>query len=106
MDEAARAELESRVRGSCESGDHDGAATAAIRGYGREVFGSLLAMQRSEEEASEIFSPADPRVVVWTGIGVVVAGAAAGTYALTRSEPEPTRPATDGGGLGWSLRVP
>src|SRR5206468_8319753 len=42
----------------------------------------------------------------WTGIGVVVVGAAAGTYALTRSDPTPTRPAPDGGGLGWSLKVP
>lgn len=42
----------------------------------------------------------------WTGAGVLVAGAVVGTYFLTRPSPEPTRPPTDGGGLGWSLRVP
>lgn len=41
----------------------------------------------------------------WTAAGVLVVGAAAGTYALTRKDPEPTRPAPDGGGLGWSLVV-
>ena len=41
----------------------------------------------------------------WTGLGVVIVGAAAGTYAITQSNNEPTRPPTDGGGLGWSLRV-
>jgi hypothetical protein len=40
----------------------------------------------------------------WTAAGVLVVGAAATTYFLTR--PAPTRPAPDGGGLGWSLRVP
>lgn len=42
----------------------------------------------------------------WTAAGVLVTGAAAGTYFLTRSDPAPQRTATDGGGLGWSLRVP
>ncbi|HEY8073238.1 MAG TPA: PEGA domain-containing protein, partial [Labilithrix sp.] len=42
----------------------------------------------------------------WTAVGVVVVGAAAGTYALTRSDSTPQRPPTDGGGLGWSLKVP
>ncbi len=40
----------------------------------------------------------------WTGAGVLLAGAAATTYFLTR--PEPTRPAVDGGGLGWAVRAP
>ncbi len=42
----------------------------------------------------------------WTAAGVLVAGAATGTYFLTRSDPQPQRAPTDGGGLGWSLRVP
>lgn len=42
----------------------------------------------------------------WTAAGVVVAGAAAGTYFIVRSSEEPQRQPTDGGGLGWSLRVP
>lgn len=40
----------------------------------------------------------------WTGVGVVVAGAAIATYALTR--PDPERPAVNGGGLGWAVRSP
>lgn len=40
----------------------------------------------------------------WTGVGVVVAGAAITTYALTR--PDPERPAINGGGLGWAVRSP
>jgi len=40
----------------------------------------------------------------WTGVGVLVVGAAFTTYALTR--PEPERPAVDGGGLGWAARAP
>jgi PEGA domain len=40
----------------------------------------------------------------WTGVGVVVVGAAVTTYALTR--PDPERPALNGGGLGWSARSP
>ncbi|MFI5303146.1 MAG: PEGA domain-containing protein [Polyangiales bacterium] len=35
----------------------------------------------------------------WAGASVLVVGAATGTYLLTR--PAPTRPAPDGGGLGW-----
>lgn len=37
----------------------------------------------------------------WTAAGVVVTGAVVGTYFATR--PEPTRPALDGGGLGWTV---
>ena len=40
----------------------------------------------------------------WTAAGVVVAGAAITTYALTR--PDPERPPLDGGGLGWTVRAP
>ncbi len=36
----------------------------------------------------------------WTGVGVLVTGAAVTTYALTRPAPQP-----DGGGLGWSIPV-
>jgi len=40
----------------------------------------------------------------WTAVGVVVVGTAAGTWLATR--PDPERPAVDGGGLGWAVRVP
>jgi hypothetical protein len=42
----------------------------------------------------------------WAGVGVIVVGAATATYFATRSSADPQRPATDGGGLGWSLQVP
>jgi PEGA domain len=40
----------------------------------------------------------------WTAAGVVLAGVAAGTYALTRSETTTQAP-LDGGGLGWTVKV-
>lgn len=40
----------------------------------------------------------------WTAAGAVLVGATLTTYAVTR--PEPTRPATNGGGLGWTVNVP
>ena len=40
----------------------------------------------------------------WTAAGVVVTGAAVGTYFATR--PAPSRPAVSGGTLGWSANVP
>jgi hypothetical protein len=40
----------------------------------------------------------------WTAAGVVLAGAAITTYAITR--PDPERPPVDGGGLGWAVRAP
>ena len=42
----------------------------------------------------------------WSGVGIVVTGAVVGTYFATRSPPAPERPALDGGGLGWTLKVP
>jgi hypothetical protein len=40
----------------------------------------------------------------WTATGVVIAGAAGATYALTR--PEPQRAEVGGGTLGWSVAIP
>ena len=42
----------------------------------------------------------------WSAVGVVATGAVVGTYFATRSPPPPERPALDGGGLGWTLKVP
>jgi hypothetical protein len=42
----------------------------------------------------------------WTAAGVLVAGTIATTYFATRSPPPPQRPPLDGGGLGWTIRIP
>ncbi len=39
----------------------------------------------------------------WTSAGVIVTAAVVGTYFATR--PEPTRPALNGGGLGWTVPI-
>jgi RNA polymerase sigma-70 factor (ECF subfamily) len=56
MEANAQAELESAIRFRLENGDHAGAATALLRGYGREIFSFLAAVHRGEDDASEVFS--------------------------------------------------
>jgi RNA polymerase sigma-70 factor (ECF subfamily) len=66
MDEGGRAKLESEIRGLCERGDHAGAATRLLQGYGPEVYGLLVAVHRNEVDASEAFS--DLALAVWSGL--------------------------------------
>jgi RNA polymerase sigma-70 factor, ECF subfamily len=56
MDPQARAELEHDIRSRCQRADFAGAAGIALRGYGPEIFGFLIAFHRSEQDASEVFS--------------------------------------------------
>ncbi len=42
----------------------------------------------------------------WAATGAVVVGVGAGTYFLTRSSPPAERPAVDGGGTGWMVKLP
>jgi RNA polymerase sigma-70 factor, ECF subfamily len=56
MDAAMRDEIEGAVRGLCDAGDLDGATTAALRGYGEEVYSFLIARLRSEDQAGDVFS--------------------------------------------------
>jgi RNA polymerase sigma-70 factor, ECF subfamily len=56
MDKQQREELEREIRGRAEQGDAAGAATSAIRGYGREIFSFLMAIHRNEEDAADVFS--------------------------------------------------
>jgi len=51
-----RTQLEADVRARCERGDHAGAATAILRGYGPELLGFLAAIHRDEAAASETFA--------------------------------------------------
>lgn len=49
--------LEGRVRARCQQGDVEGAAEAAIRGYGLDIHRFLLALHRGDEEdAGEVLS--------------------------------------------------
>jgi RNA polymerase sigma-70 factor (ECF subfamily) len=49
-------ELEREIRRRLDRGDHAGAATQAIRGYGAEIYGFLVTFHRDEEDAAEVFS--------------------------------------------------
>jgi hypothetical protein len=42
----------------------------------------------------------------WTAAAAVVAGVVTTTYFATRTEPAPTRPPIESGGLGWAVKVP
>jgi len=56
VDDAARAELEANVKRTVEAGDIKTASTMALKGYGREIFGFLIALHRDEQDASDVFS--------------------------------------------------
>jgi hypothetical protein len=56
MEAHDRAELEAQIRIQLEGDDASGAITTALRGYGPEIFGLLVTLHRSEEDASEVFS--------------------------------------------------
>jgi RNA polymerase sigma-70 factor (ECF subfamily) len=48
---------EAAIRRRCEEGDRDGAATAALRLYGPEIFGFLVSLHRRDSDgAGEAFS--------------------------------------------------
>lgn len=71
-----------------------------------EVNAALRAGQKTELHAK--LEPERPSLLgrwwFWGAAGLLVAGAAVTTYAVTR--PDPTRPPVDGGGLGWAVRAP
>jgi RNA polymerase sigma-70 factor, ECF subfamily len=48
--------LEQRIRALCEAGDKKRAATLLLEGYGREVFGFLVARLRDRDAAGDVFS--------------------------------------------------
>lgn len=51
-----RETLERDIRHCLDQGDHAGAATLALRGYGPELYGFLLAFHRDEHDCAEVFS--------------------------------------------------
>jgi RNA polymerase sigma-70 factor (ECF subfamily) len=66
MDAAGREELERVIREKWERRDLAGAADAAIRGYGPEIYGFLVAFHRDDEDASEVWSRVTERL--WAGL--------------------------------------
>jgi len=56
MAPADREQLEREVRRLLQEGDVAGASSAAIRGYGPEILGFLVAVHRSQSDADEVFS--------------------------------------------------
>jgi RNA polymerase sigma-70 factor (ECF subfamily) len=56
MDARERRELEDDIRTRAGAGDLAGAAEAAMRGYGREVYEFLAALHRRDDDAAEVFS--------------------------------------------------
>jgi RNA polymerase sigma-70 factor (ECF subfamily) len=56
MELPARERLEAEIRRRAVEGDLAGAAEAAMRGYGREVFEFLAALHRRDDDAAEVFS--------------------------------------------------
>ena len=66
MDDAARAKLEADARALCQVGDHSGAATLAVKDYGPEIFGFLVAVLHDDVEAGEVF--AELAEALWRGL--------------------------------------
>ena len=66
MEAREREELERVIREKWEQRDLAAAADAAIRGYGPEIYGFLVAFHRDDEDASEVWSRVTERL--WAGL--------------------------------------
>jgi RNA polymerase sigma-70 factor (ECF subfamily) len=56
MEAGERERLEAEIRRRAEARDFTGAAEAAMRGYGREIYELLAALHRRDDDAGEVFS--------------------------------------------------
>lgn len=56
MEAGKREALERTIRDACDRGDLRAATEAAIRGYGPEIYGFLVAFHRDEEDAAEVWA--------------------------------------------------
>lgn len=56
MELEERERIERGTRRLFEAGDYDGAATFALKGYGPEIYGFLVAFHRSEQAAADVFA--------------------------------------------------
>lgn len=64
--EAERELLERQIQERMKLGDLVGATNVAIRGYGPELFGFLIALHRNEQVAGDVFSDLTERI--WKGL--------------------------------------
>ncbi|MDC0747074.1 RNA polymerase sigma factor [Polyangium mundeleinium] len=55
-------DLERDIRRRLTEGDHEKATTLAIRGFGAEIFGFLVALHRDEQDAEEVFAAFSERL--------------------------------------------
>jgi RNA polymerase sigma-70 factor (ECF subfamily) len=76
-----REELEREVRHLCEQGAQTRAAETAIRGYGPEILGVLVASHRGEQAAEEVFSQWTERL--WRGLAAFTWSCSLRTWAYT-----------------------
>jgi RNA polymerase sigma-70 factor (ECF subfamily) len=76
--------LERELRLFLDQRDYPRAATLAIRGFGPEIFGFLLAFHRDEEEAAEVFATFSERL--WRDLSTFAGSSSFRTwaYALAR----------------------
>ena len=81
MEAAAREALEQEVRRRCERGDFTGAATAAVTGYGPEIYSLLCAIHRDEDDAADVFSTFSEKL--WRGLPSFAWQCALRTWAYT-----------------------
>lgn len=56
--------VEREVRALCDAGNHAGAATAALRGYGPELYSFLAAIHR--DDADDVFAEVSAKI--WRGL--------------------------------------
>ena len=66
MDADERATLEAEIRRRFDAGDLDAAMTAAIGGYGGEIFGFLIGLCADRDRASDVFGATCERL--WRGL--------------------------------------
>ena len=79
MNDADRQLFEAQVRTLCDKGEYDNAATQALRGYGGEIFGFLVAVLRDETAAGDAFSAFAEGL--WRGLSSFTWGSTLRTWA-------------------------
>lgn len=81
MDAEARGRLEAEIRARIDAGALADAATVALRGYGPEILGYLLAIARNDTDARDAFSQFCEDL--WRGLGGFRGASTFRTWAYT-----------------------